>query len=209
MRESQVDVTVAPTADVADDAHIGEGTFVWHLAQVRETATIGKNCVVGRGAYVGAGVEIGDHCKLQNYALVYEPAVLEDGVFIGPAVVITNDEYPRSITPGGGLKEAGDWQAVGVHIEKGASIGARAVCVAPVRIGAWSLVAAGSVVVDDVPQFALMAGVPAKRIGWVGRAGKPLEPSGGGRYRCPETQESYTEEAGTLVRDENHEAKTI
>lgn len=200
--DTEAMVTIAPTADVADDAQIGDGTTIWHLAQVREAATIGKGCIVSRGVYVGAGVRIGDHCKLQNHALVYEPAVLEDGVFIGPAVVLTNDQYPRSITPDGALKRGKDWDAVGVHVGHGASIGARAVCVAPVRIGAWSLVAAGSVVVDDVLPFGLVAGVPAKRIGWVGRAGAPLEPDGGVRWRCPRTDEIYTERDGTLTLDD-------
>ena len=92
---------VEPSADVADGAAIGDGSSVWHLAQVRERAVLGRNCIVGRGAYVGTGVRMGDNCKLQNYALVYEPAVLEDGVFVGPAVVFTNDHYPRSIDPDG------------------------------------------------------------------------------------------------------------
>jgi len=171
---------VHPSADVAEDARIGEGSSVWHLAQVREGAVLGTGCVVGRGAYVGTGVVMGDNCKLQNYALVYEPAVLEDGVFVGPAVVFTNDHYPRSITPEGALKRGDDWEPVGVTCRTGASIGARAVCVAPVTIGAWAMVAAGSVVVKDVPDFALVAGVPARRIRWVGHAGVPLEAAGDG-----------------------------
>src|SRR5690606_8430359 len=122
----------------------------WHLAQVREDAVLGENCVVGRGAYVGTGVVMGKNCMLQNYALVYEPAKLGDGVFIGPAVVLTNDTYPRSVTPDGELKSASDWEPVGVTIEDGASIGARAVCVAPVTIGRWATVAAGAVVTKDV-----------------------------------------------------------
>lgn len=192
---------VHASADVADDAQLGEGTSIWHLAQVREGAVLGENCIVGRGAYVGTGVRLGDNCKLQNYALVYEPAVLEDGVFIGPAVVLTNDLYPRSITPDGALKRGDDWEAVGVTVRRGASIGARAVCVAPVTIGAWALVAAGSVVVKDVPDHALVAGVPARRLGWVGRAGVPLEAAGDGHWRCPETGERYTERDGALTRD--------
>ena len=87
---------IEPTADVDERAKIGAGTTVWHLAQVRENACLGRGCIVGRGAYVGPGVLIGDNVKLQNYALVYEPAVLEDGVFIGPAAVLTNDMYPRA-----------------------------------------------------------------------------------------------------------------
>ncbi len=92
-------VRIVPSADVDERAEIGDGSSVWHLAQVREDAVLGRNCIVGRGAYVGPGVRLGDNCKLQNYALVYEPAVLEDGVFVGPAVVFTNDHYPRAGRP--------------------------------------------------------------------------------------------------------------
>ncbi|MEU4695293.1 acyltransferase [Actinoplanes sp. NPDC023714] len=192
-------VTVAPTADVDDRAAIGAGTRIWHLAQVREDATLGRNCNVGRGAYVGPGVSIGDNVKLQNHALVYEPAVLADGVFVGPAAVLTNDEYPRAVTPDGRLKTGDDWHAVGVTIGEGAAIGARAVCIAPVSVGRWALVAAGAVVTKDVPDFALVVGVPAKRIGWVGRAGRPLETKGGGVWVCPETGAEYREEDGVLT----------
>lgn len=191
--------TVKETAQVADSAVLGDGTTVWELAQVRENATLGEQCVIGRGAYVGSGVRIGDRVKLQNYALVYEPATLGDGVFVGPAAVLTNDTYPRSVAPDGSLKRGGDWEPVGVDIAEGASIGARAVCVAPVRIGRWSLVAAGAVVTKDVPDFALVAGVPARRIGWVGRAGARLEDAGDGRWRCPQTGTEYAERDGVLV----------
>jgi acetyltransferase-like isoleucine patch superfamily enzyme len=193
---------IQSTADVADDAQIGEDSLIWHLAQVREGAVIGRNCIIGRGAYVGSGVRMGDNCKLQNYALVYEPAILEDGVFVGPAVVFTNDHYPRSIKPDGRPKHGADWEAVGVVVRKGASIGARSVCVAPVTIGAWALVAAGSVVVRDVPDFSLVAGVPARHLGWVGRAGVPLDRRGDGVWRCPQTGEHYVETDGLLTLDE-------
>ncbi|MBB2940411.1 acetyltransferase-like isoleucine patch superfamily enzyme [Actinoplanes lutulentus] len=192
-------VTVAPTADVDDRAEIGAGTRVWHLAQIREDATLGSNCNVGRGAYVGPGVTIGDNAKLQNHALVYEPARLGDGVFVGPAAVLTNDEYPRAVTPDGVLKTGDDWHAVGVTIGDGAAIGARAVCIAPVTVGRWALVAAGAVVTKDVPDFALVVGVPAKRIGWVGRAGRPLTAKGDGIWVCPETGAEYTEKDGLLT----------
>jgi UDP-2-acetamido-3-amino-2,3-dideoxy-glucuronate N-acetyltransferase len=191
-----VTVRIVPSADVDERAEIGDGSSVWHLAQVREHAVLGRNCIVGRGAYVGPGVRMGDNCKLQNYALVYEPAVLEDGVFVGPAVVFTNDHYPRAVAPDGSLKRGDDWEAVGVTLRTGASIGARSVCVAPVTIGRWALVAAGSVVVKDVPDFALVAGVPARRLRWVGRAGVPLEPDpagGEGSWRCPQTGDRYRE----------------
>lgn len=190
---------VAPSADVDDRATIGDGSKVWHLAQVREDAQVGRNCVIGRGAYVGPGVRLGDNVKLQNYALVYEPAQLADGVFIGPAAVLTNDEYPRAVTPEGRLKGGDDWTAVGVVIGEGAAIGARAVCVAPVRIGRWALVAAGAVVVKDVPDFALVVGVPARRVGWVGRAGEPLVAKGEGHFVCPRTGTEFIESAGLLT----------
>ena len=185
-------IVVAENADVSAEAVIGDGSRIWHLAQIREEARLGLNCIIGRGAYIGTGVTMGDNCKVQNYALVYEPAQLEDGVFIGPAVVLTNDTYPRAITPEGGLKSAHDWVPVGVNIKQGASVGARAVCVAPLTIGRWATIAAGAVVTKDVPDFALMAGVPAKRRGWVGKAGFPLTRSGG-HWVCPETGAKYVE----------------
>ncbi|WP_326552002.1 acyltransferase [Micromonospora sp. NBC_01813] len=196
-------VTVAGSADVSDAATIGAGTRVWHLAQIREDAAVGRDCVIGRGAYVGPGVRLGDNVKLQNHALVYEPAQLDDGVFIGPAAVLTNDEYPRAVTPDGRLKTGDDWTAVGVTIGTGAAIGARAVCIAPVRIGRWATVAAGAVVTRDVPDFALVVGVPARRVGWVGRAGVPLvaapDTDAAGGYRCPRTGQRYVERDGSLT----------
>ncbi|HEY0536012.1 MAG TPA: acyltransferase [Actinoplanes sp.] len=192
-------VTVAPTADVDERAAIGAGTRIWHLAQIREGASLGRDCNIGRGAYVGPGVTVGDNVKLQNYSLVYEPARLGDGVFVGPAAVLTNDEYPRAVTPDGRLKGGDDWTAVGVTIGDGAAIGARAVCVAPVTVGRWALVAAGAVVTKDVPDFALVVGVPARRVGWVGRAGRPLTAKGDGVWVCPGTGAEYREHDGGLT----------
>ena len=190
---------IHPSAEVHDSVSVGDGTSVWHLAQVREHAHLGANCIVGRGAYVGSGVSVGDNCKIQNYALVYEPAVLEDGVFVGPAAVFTNDTFPRAINPDGTLKSAHDWEPVGVTCREGASIGARAVCVAPVTIGRWATVAAGAVVVHDVPDFALVAGVPARRIKWVGRSGFPLDATGENTYIDPQTNDKFTQDGETLT----------
>jgi len=195
---------ILPSADLDDGVVIGDDSSVWHLAQVRGGAEVGKNVVVGRGAYIGPGVHVGDNCKIQNYALVYEPSYLEDGVFIGPAAVLTNDTFPRAINPDGSLKSAHDWEPVGVTLKQGASVGARAVCVAPVTIGRWATVAAGAVVTKDVPDYALVAGVPARRIKWVGRSGFPLESSGEGRWNDPRTGDQFIENNNTLTLVEDN-----
>lgn len=179
------------TADVAASARVADSARVWHYAQIREDAIIGENCIVGRGAYVGTGVEVSDNCKIQNYALVYEPAKLARGVFIGPAVVFTNDQFPRAINADGTPKSASDWEPVGVTVGEGASIGAKSVCIAPLTIGAWALVGSGSTVVKDVPNFALVVGNPARRVGWVGKAGHPLNQQGNDVWVCPQTGATF------------------
>ena len=196
--DGRAGVFVAPSADVADSARLGAGSRIWDLVQIGDDAELGRNCVLGRGACVGPGVTVGDNVKIQNYALVYAPATLGAGVFVGPAAVLTNDEYPRAVDVDGSAKTAADWTPVGVTVEEGASLGARSVCVAPVRIGRWAMVGAGAVVVDDVPAFALVVGVPARRIGWVGRAGVRLEPDGDDVWRCPRTGERFVQEEGLL-----------
>ena len=199
---------IEPSADVAPSAQVASSARVWHLAQVREEARIGEETIVGRGAYIGEGVVVGPRCKIQNYALVYEPASLAEGVFVGPAAVFTNDHCPRAINADGTLKDASDWEAVGVTVERGAAIGARAVCVAPVRIGAWASVGAGAVVTRDVAPYALVIGVPARRVGWVGEAGVPLVPADHSpvpgdeavarTWVCPASGRRYVEREGTL-----------
>ena len=188
---------IDPTALVSPSAQIGDGTRIWGLTQVREDAEVGTGCTIGRNVYIGVGVRVGHNVKIQNLAQVYEPAVVHDGAFIGPAVVLTNDEFPRAVSPDGTPKDASDWTPVGVTVGEGASIGARAVCVAPVTIGRWALVAAGATVVRDVPDFALVVGTPARQVGWVGRAGRPLV-ADGGALTCPLTGTRYVEHDGRL-----------
>lgn len=185
-------MAIDPTADVDPAAHIDPTARVWGLAQVRADAVLGANVIVGRGAYIGTGVTVGANAKIQNLALVYEPAVIGEGAFIGPAVVLTNDLRPRAVNPDGSQKSAADWDAVGVSVGRGASIGARAVCVAPVTIGEWAMVAAGAVVTRDVPAHALVAGTPARQIGWVSRTGDRLVQNAEGTWRCPVTGHTFT-----------------
>lgn len=196
-------IQIHATADVAESAYIGDGSVIWHYAQVRENCKIGENLIIGRGVYIGNGVCIGANSKIQNYALIYEPAVLEAGVFVGPGVILTNDQYPRAVNSDGSRKSQSDWCPEGVIIREGASIGAGSICIAPVEIGEWALVAAGSIVTKNVPAFALVAGAPAKRIRWVGKAGLPLLDQGEGRFSCPKTGDQYFQRSkDTLVRIE-------
>lgn len=186
------------SAEVGSDVEIGDGSSVWHLVQVREGVRIGRECVIGRAAYIGTGVRIGDRTKVQNFALVYEPAVLGAGVFIGPAVVLTNDVYPRSVDAESNLKRGDDWDAAGVTVADGASIGARSVVLAGVTIGEWALVGAGSVVIRDVPAHALVVGNPAVQKGWVGRTGRRLTETADGSFTCPDTGDEFVLHDGVL-----------
>lgn len=183
--------TIHPDADVEPGASLGPGTRVWAHATVRRHARVGADVVVGRGAVIDVGVVVGDRCKIQDRALLYAPAHLEEGVFIGPGAILSNDVHPRAISPDGTPKSAADWEPMGVHIAHGAAVGAGAVLVAGVRVGRWATVAAGAVVTRDVPDHALMAGVPARRIGWVGPAGRQLVEQPDGRWRCPVDGTTY------------------
>lgn len=199
------DVRIHPSAEVEQNAQVGAGTVVWALAHVRHSAVIGAGCTIGRGVFVDEDVVLGERVKVQNHALLYRPARIGDGVFIGPAVVLTNDPYPRAVTVDGARKSVDDWEAVGTTLECGCSIGARSVLLPGVTVGRWAMVAAGSVVTRDVPAHAVVAGSPARPRGWVGRAGTPLEALGGARHRCRVTGEEYVEGPAGLRLAERHE----
>lgn len=187
-------MSIHPEATIHPQAELHDSVVVWAGTRVRENVTVGAGTSLGQSVYVGPGAVIGSDCKIQNGAMIYEPAVIGDGVFVGPGVILTNDKFPRAVTPDGTPKSADDWEAVGVTIDYGASIGAAAVCVAPLTVGTWATVAAGAVVVADVAAYALVAGVPARRIAWVGRAGQVLERTDEG-WRCPVTGDRFAESA--------------
>lgn len=182
---------VASTSSVDPSARLAEGVIIWDLSQVREGVSVGAGTIIGRNVYVDREVSIGSNCKIQNNALLYWPATISDGVFIGPGVVLTNDPHPRAINPDGTPKGAADWEPAGVTIHAGATVGAGAVVLGGVSIGHWALVGAGAVVTRDVAPHALVVGNPAHQIGWVGKSGRRLigsedtltDPSTGSRYR--------------------------
>jgi UDP-2-acetamido-3-amino-2,3-dideoxy-glucuronate N-acetyltransferase len=156
------------SAFVDDGAAIGDGTRVWHFAHVMSTARIGRDCVLGQGVFVGESVVLGDRCRVQNHVSLYEGCVLEDGVFVGPSATFTNVTRPRADFPRKGRFER-------TLVRSGATIGANATILCGVTIGRGAFVAAGAVVTRDVPDFVLVAGVPARPSGFVCRCGERLE----------------------------------
>jgi acetyltransferase-like isoleucine patch superfamily enzyme len=164
-------IRIHPTADVSPEAEIGDGTSIWHGAQVRERARLGRGCIVGKNAYIDFEVVLGDHCKVQNNASLYHGLRLEDGVFIGPHAIFTNDRLPRAINPDGSIKGADDWTVGATLVRHGAAIGAGAIIVTGVTIGRWALVGAGAVVTRDVPDHAVVVGNPARVVGYVSAGG--------------------------------------
>jgi UDP-2-acetamido-3-amino-2,3-dideoxy-glucuronate N-acetyltransferase len=158
------EVFVHPSADVEEGAAIGAGTKVWHLAHVRSTARVGANCVIGRNVYVDADVVVGDLVKIQNNVSVYKGVTIEDEVFVGPCAVFTNDLRPRAQNP--------DWEITPTLVRRGASIGANATLVCGIEIGEYAMVAAGSVVTRNVAPYQLVAGNPARPLGWVDAKGQ-------------------------------------
>ena len=165
---------IHPSADISPSAVIGQGTKIWHQAQVREDAQLGRNCIVGKGAYIDSGVVIGDNVKIQNGAFIYHGVTIEDGVFIGPRVCFTNDMFPRAITIEGALKTDADWEVGRTLVRAGASIGAGAIVLPDLIIGRFALVGAGAVVTKSVPDHGLVVGNPARLIGFVCRCGRRL-----------------------------------
>jgi UDP-2-acetamido-3-amino-2,3-dideoxy-glucuronate N-acetyltransferase len=165
------DVYVHPTATVEAGATIASGTRVWANTQVRSNARIGMNCVFGRNTFVDVGVVVGNNVKVQNNASLFEGVELEDGVFVGPHVIFTNDRVPRAVNPDGSLKSADDWELGRTKVETGAALGAGVVVVTGTTIGSWAMIGSGSVVTHDVPAHALALGNPARVVSWVSAGG--------------------------------------
>lgn len=172
---------IHPTAEVSAQASIGDGTSIWHWAQVRERAQVGRHCNIGKDVYIDTDVKVGNDCKIQNFATLYKGVTVGDAVFIGPHACFTNDPYPRAVSP--------DWKVVPTRVDDGASIGANATILCGITIGGQAMVAAGAVVTKDVPAHGLVAGVPAKLIGWVCECGRRLDRN----MRCAHDGRSFPE----------------
>lgn len=191
-------MAIDPTATVHESAYvdepctIGPKTRIWHFAHVLAHTTIGAGCVLGQNVMAGPHVTIGDNCKIQNNVALYKGVILEDGVFCGPSCVFTNVLTPRAEV------ERKD-EFLETRVGRGATIGANATIVCGNSLGEYCMVGAGAVVTRDVKPYALVAGVPARRIGWVSRSGDRLDAS----LVCPRTGERYAEVDGFLQRLED------
>mgnify|MGYP000191139690 FL=1 len=185
---------VHPSSVVDEGVTIGEGTRIWHFCHIQKGALIGRHCSLGQNVNVSNNVRIGDGCKLQNNVSVYEGVELEDYVFCGPSCVFTNDLTPRAKYPKGsaGYKKT--------YLREGASIGANATIVCGHTVGRWALIGAGAVVTDDVPDYALMLGVPARIIGWACECGALLH-FDGGKATCADCGRSYEMKAENKVEE--------
>lgn len=197
------EIYIHPTALVSERTEIGDGTKIWMNAQIRENVRIGKNCIIGRNVYIENDVTLGDNCKVQNNALLYHSATLGDGVFIGPGVILTNDKVPRAVNPDGSLKGTDDWHAGHIRIGQGASIGAGAIVLTDLTIGAWAMVGSGALVTKNVPAHALAVGVPARISGYVCKCGHRLalsEPASATIWTCTQDGLRYQlREHGALL----------
>lgn len=159
-------IYIHPTADVSSDAKIGDGTKIWNNAQIREGAVIGKNCILGKDVYIDRKVKIGNNVKIQNTVSVYNGVSIEDDVFIGPHVTFTNDLYPRAFNK--------TWKIIPTLVKEGASISAGCIIICGITIGKYSMIGAGSCVINDVPDHGLVVGIPATLKGFVCFCGKKL-----------------------------------
>lgn len=177
---------IDPHAVVDDNVVIGEGTKIWHFSHVQSGTKIGKKCVLGQNVNVGNNVSIGDYCKIQNNVSVYEGVTLEDYVFCGPSMVFTNILDPRCKYP-----QVGAQYYVKTLVKEGASIGANATIVCGNTLGKHCMIGAGSVVTKDIPDYALVVGIPAKIIGWVSEAGKRLSFDHNGLAHCEKSNKTY------------------
>jgi UDP-2-acetamido-3-amino-2,3-dideoxy-glucuronate N-acetyltransferase len=178
--------TAHPSAIVDDGAQIGDGTRIWHWVHVSAQARIGERCSLGQNVYVGNDVVIGNNVKIQNNVSVYDAVTLEDDVFCGPSMVFTNVYNPRSA-----VTRKDEYRLT--LIRRGATLGANSTIVCGTTVGAYAFVGAGAVVNKNVPDFALMVGVPAAQIGWMSRFGErlPLPLKGDGSAECVHTGERY------------------
>jgi len=182
-------VYIHPSSLADEGCQIGEGTKVWHFCHIMPKAVIGRNCSLGQNVFVANNVVIGDNVKIQNNVSLYEGVICEDDVFLGPSAVLTNVINPRS-----GVERKTEYKKT--LIKKGASIGANATIVCGITLGEYCFIGAGAVVTKDVPPYALMAGVPARLIGWMSRHGLKLTFDKSGKARCPATGEQYVLEKG-------------
>jgi UDP-2-acetamido-3-amino-2,3-dideoxy-glucuronate N-acetyltransferase len=189
--------TIHPSAIVDEGAQIGNGTRVWHWVHVNGGARIGAGCALGQGVFVGNDVVIGDNVRIQNHVSVYDAVTLEDDVFCGPSMVFTNVYNPRSAVP-----RKNEYRRT--LVRRGATLGANCTIVCGATIGEYAFVGAGAVVNRDVPAYALMVGVPARRIGWMSRHGErlALPARGQGEALCPATGERYRLQGDALQRME-------